>query len=582
MRFPVLIRRRAAWLSASLMLSLAAIATPAAASDPTLAVGQPAHGTWQPGAPLHYTLSLQAGDVVRGVLDGPAATLDLADAGGKPLRRLLGPTTLSRGFLFVAPGSGAYRLTVSGDQADVPGAVGGRPLPGAPYVLRIDEIVPWAAQHEPADLPDSPTLRALAQALASGGNTNAFWQDMARRGTPLVEPLPPTPGSGQEAMVRVTFLWRGARDNVRLLGSPAGDHDPLLRLGDSDVWYRSYRVPAATRMSYQLAPDVPVLDQPAAQRRRAILATVQRDPLNPRTFPDHGADPFQLKSVLELPAAPPQPWLAPRAGVPAGTVTPYRIDSRILGEARDIYVYRPARARPTATLVLFDAHAYLSLVPTPTLLDNLIDAGLLPPVAALIVANPSAAARAAQLPPNPAFADFLANELMPWAATLGLDAPADRTVVAGSSYGGLAAAYAGLRHPQRFGLVLSQSGSFWWGPGGAPDQPPRQPQWLIREYAASPRLPLRFYLEAGRFEEGRGAVNILTTTRHMRDVLAAKGYPVVHAEHASGHDYLQWRGTLACGLIALLGRPERVDAEVASACPALRPDASGAAVTPRG
>ncbi|SOZ38388.1 alpha/beta hydrolase [Cupriavidus neocaledonicus] len=313
-----------------------------------------------------------------------------------------------------------------------------------------------------------------------------------------------------------------------------------------------------------------------------ILATVQRDPLNPRTFPDHDVDPFQLKSVLELPAAPPQPWLAPRAGVPAGTVTPYRLDSRILGEARDIYVYRPARARPTATLVLFDAHAYLSLVPTPTLLDNLIDAGLLPPVAALIVANPSAAARAAQLPPNPAFADFLANELMPWAATLGLDAPADRTVVAGSSYGGLAAAYAGLRHPERFGLVLSQSGSFWWGPGGAPDQPPRQPQWLIREYAASPRLPLRFYLEAGRFEDGRGAVNILTTTRHMRDVLVARGYPVVHAEHASGHDYLQWRGTLACGLIALLGRPERVDAEVANACPALRPDASAPALTPRG
>jgi len=53
-------------------------------------------------------------------------------------------------------------------------------------------------------------------------------------------------------------------------------------------------------------------------------------------------------------------------------------------------------------------------------------------------------------------------------------------------------------------------------------------------YAASPRLPLRFYLEAGQFEDGRGAVNIFTTTRHMRDVLRAKGYPVRHAEFASG------------------------------------------------
>ncbi|SCU86244.1 conserved exported hypothetical protein [Cupriavidus necator] len=572
MRSPVLIRRGAAMLT----LSLAAIAMPAGAAEPSLAVGQAAQGAWQPGAPLHYTVALQAGDLVRGVLDGPAATLDLADAGGKPVRLLLGPTTLSRSFLFVAPGTGSYRLSVSGDHADVPGAVGERPQPGVQYALRIDEIVPLAVQHAPADLPDSPAIRALARTLAKGGSTKAFWQDMARRGTPLVEPLPPAPDGAAEPMVRVTFLWRGARDNVRLLGSPAGDHDPLLRLAGSDVWYRTYRVPASTRMSYQLAPDVPTLNLPAPQRRRAILATVQRDPLNPRTFPDQGPDPFQLKSVLELPAAPPQPWLAPRAGVPAGTVTPYRLDSRILGEARDVYVYRPARVQPTATLVLFDAHAYLSLVPTPTLLDNLIAAGQLPPVAALIVANPGAAARAAQLPPNPAFADFLANELMPWAATLGLSAPANRTVIAGSSYGGLAAAYAGLRHPERFGLVLSQSGSFWWGPGGAPDQPPRQPEWLIREYAASPRLPLRFYLEAGRFEEGRGAVNILTTTRHMRDVLAARGYPVVHAEHASGHDYLQWRGTLACGLLALLGQPGSIDEEAARACPALRVGATPA------
>ncbi|MEX0632289.1 alpha/beta hydrolase-fold protein [Serratia ureilytica] len=36
-----------------------------------------------------------------------------------------------------------------------------------------------------------------------------------------------------------------------------------------------------------------------------------------------------------------------------------------------------------------------------------------------------------------------------------------RTVVAGR-YGGLAALYAGLHWPARFGHVLSQSGSFWW------------------------------------------------------------------------------------------------------------------------
>ena len=65
---------------------------------------------------------------------------------------------------------------------------------------------------------------------------------------------------------------------------------------------------------------------------------------------------------------------------------------------------------------------------------------------------------------------------------------------------------------------------------------------------------MRFYLEAGLFEAGNGQLGIFDTTRHLRDVLQAKGYEVRHREWASGHDYLNWRGTLAEGLIELFGR----------------------------
>jgi enterochelin esterase family protein len=39
----------------------------------------------------------------------------------------------------------------------------------------------------------------------------------------------------------------------------------------------------------------------------------------------------------------------------------------------------------------------------------------------------------------------------------------------------------------------------------------------------------------------------------MRDVSLAKGYEVHYQQFNSGHDYLNWRGTLADGLIALAG-----------------------------
>lgn len=479
-----------------------------------------------------FRLQFQRGDYLSGELPSTAMQLDLQDGEGRHFRRVVASDAGRRAFQLVLPASADYRLRLQG-------------VAGAEYRLQLSAVTPLAAQRAPAEVLESPRLRALQAELAEGGDSAGFWCEMGKRGTPLIEPL-------DEREALVTFLWRGAERNVRLFGGPGYDHSELARLGDSDVWFVTFRLPRETRLAYQLAPDVPELDADPGTRRRAILATAQADPLNSRAYPAKGVDGYQYDSLLELDRAPPQPWNAKRSDVSLGGVERHVFASRILGNSRAVYLYRPhgyrAGAADNHLLYLFDAEAYLGKVPTPTILDNLIAAGRIPPMAAVLIDNPSMDARSAELPPNPDFARFLAEELQPWVARQGLSVPAPRTVIAGSSYGGLASSYAALKHPELFGNVLSQSGSYWWSPPG------QEPEWLTREFVHSPRLPLRFYLEAGQFEAGNGQLGIFDTTRHLRDVLQAKGYAVTHREWASGHDYLNWRGTLAEGLIALFGR----------------------------
>lgn len=517
-------------------LLLMASAGAQASADVPLGAGGQVQGSLAAMTTRAHGITAQPGDLVRGNLTGASMRLVLTNAEGKRERVLATGVGELREFVFVTGPNPPYALEV---RAPVAGS----------YGLRVTEVVTRAQQVPPPEVIESPRIRALQQSLAAGGTTDAFWAEVRERGTPLVEA---DAEPAKDGTVRVTFVWRGAQRNAWLFGAPSGNHEQLTRLGDSDVWYRSYRVPAGTRLGYKLAPDVPELNAAPMVRRRAILATAQRDPFNARSFPDRPIDIYAGESVFELPDAPPQPWVTERPGVPKGTVEPHRISSQALGNTRDVALYRPAGWQPGASgnalLVLFDGDTYQKEVPTPVILDNLIAAGELPPMAAILISNPSRQARGDELPPNPAFARFLATELMPWAHSQGVAAAPARTVVAGASYGGLAAAYAGLQHPEWFGNVYSQSGSFWWG---APGQ---EPSSLTRDYVLAPVRPVRFYLEAGLFEGNRtGQVGILESTRHLRDVLRAKGYAVQHREYAAGHDYLHWRGTLATGLTALLG-----------------------------
>ncbi len=378
----------------------------------------------------------------------------------------------------------------------------------------------------------------------------------------------------------VTFLFRGSPDtrNVLVLRIPlaaAAPDDYFMRhLDSTDLWYATVLIPSDMRFDYTLAINVPPLHGLASTIDRDTIAMVaasaRPDPLNPHRFRTdaNALDPPELRgtSVLEMPNASPQPYLAARPGVPQGQIVRSTLQSKLLNSSRTVSAYLPPAYAPSAQpyplLILFDADAHLGdshslpLVPTPTILDNLIADHRIPPLVVLFLYNPPGA-RYQDLACNPVFSDYLASELLPWARReYHLTPDPQHVVVAGSSLGGLAAACAGLRHSESFGNVLSQSGSFWWAPPSAATTSPRNsaPNWIANQFILSPKLPLRFYLSAGSDEldfSGQGN-SILLTSRNLRDVLLAKSYDVQFVVFPGNHDYLSWRATLPDALIFLL------------------------------
>lgn len=428
---------------------------------------------------------------------------------------------------FTVPQAGKYRLSAKGKA-------------GAPWQLTLSfpRYIPW--DNDYGQQPASPRLKQLQAEVAKGKGTHTFWREMAHHGTPLIEDY-----DGKNK--RVTFLWRGAKANVFILGAPSNDHDPMSHLAGTDVWFRSYIVPSDTLTQYKLAPDLPQLEGTADEQRRAILVTAQADPLNKNVVPTVSEDVFNHDSLLAL-----RPTLCDverfRQLPFHGDVKVHQFQSRILGNSREIAIYQPVMPmKQPAILVLFDGKIYRKQYHIDRFFDSLIEEGKIPPMYVVFVDSLDNARRGQELPPNPDFAEFMASELMPWLAAQGIEAPAERTIISGSSYGGLASSWVAFNHPELFGNVLSMSGSYWWAPQG------EEPEWLIRQFAKAEKKPLRFYLQAGLFEVNRGELEgILHNNRRMKKTLLQKGYPVESSEVSSGHNYVSWCETLYHGTQSLV------------------------------
>jgi enterochelin esterase family protein len=208
--------------------------------------------------------------------------------------------------------------------------------------------------------------------------------------------------------------------------------------------------------------------------------------------------------------------------------------------------------------VLFDGEDYLHTIGLAPMLDNLLMDGRIPPTVVMLVGTPGPGTRWRELRPERPIVEALRTELMPWVRQRYRvrDDPAS-TIVGGCSRGALAAAWVALSDPDTFGQALCQSGAFWWAPDGERLEverfdPYHEPNWIAREIARRPRVPVRFHLLAGTYENrDSDQGQILAHTRHLRDVLLAKGYQATFRECSGGHDFLSWHAALPEALIAL-------------------------------
>ncbi|MFH9687297.1 enterochelin esterase domain-containing protein [Streptomyces sp. NPDC017413] len=424
-------------------------------------------------------------------------------------------------------------------------------------------------------------LEAARDAAARDALTEAFWDGVARTGTPLVEALDDAPGHRA-----VTFLWRGHRATRQVLLMATGIGDPdrraetlLHRLPGTDVWYLGYRLRADHRGSYRLVADIspglaPV-DPALLQRRLAALtAHGGADPLNPRRLPVRRR--AAESSVFALPEAPPQPWAGRRADVRRGALERHTVVGRAPGEGREVWTYlppegadRPGDGRPVPApgplpvLVLCDGDMWFGRLGFQDTLDALIADGALPP---LVVLSPDgeggedgegAGTRRRDPGGREAYAAFLADELLPWArARWPLTADADRTAVSGQGPGGATALYAALTRPERFGRVLVQSPSPDGRPDGeerAPGEADRMPDGGSRPLDSGDRttaggdriscpvvhLALGLHDGTAWAEHGEALV----------PALRARGYRVVRTVHNGGRDHACWQGLLADALV---------------------------------
>ena len=366
-----------------------------------------------------------------------------------------------------------------------------------------------------------PALAALAEGGPDAETVEGF---LAGQEFPLAEPG------------MLTFAWRGAADHLHLVRwiHAGADRRPFVRLAGTDLWLLRLAVEDGGRFEYKLAIG-------RGGREELVV-----DPLNPA----RAGDPFGENSVAQTLGYSRPDWSLPR-GAPAGRIETLEIASPAFGETRAVRVYLPSGhdpGRPAPLVVIHDGDDFTAYADLPAVLDNLIDAGDLPPLIAALVQTRD---RLGEYSGSRAHARFLTGELLPavagrWRLS---EAPRER-VLLGASLGAVASLSTAWRFPGVFGGLVLKSGSFVLDERKLARRPHAVFHRIARLMRAMRRAPgrpaERAFVSTGELE------GLADENRALASFLRERGVDVLFKSAWDGHHWHNWRDQLRDGLMWVL------------------------------
>jgi enterochelin esterase-like enzyme len=326
---------------------------------------------------------------------------------------------------------------------------------------------------------------------------------------------------------RVTFIWQGKTaphviDDIHMWE----DHPQKMAHVDKGLWAYSLELPTTAYLEYSFF-------QPRTKQRI-------EDPLNKNTV-YNGLG--QYNHFFYMPENSPTALTERPKNVLRGRVSRHRVGAEMLADnsQRDVYFYHPPVKVPVPLLIVYDGMDYFERGNLNVIVDNLIHEKRIQPIAMAFLQN-GGDYRVVEYACSDATIMWLDSIILPLARKRLnlLDVTKHRGAYGalGSSFGGLMSIYTGLRMPEIFGKVISQSGVF---------------ESEGRDFAAVELIrkkqsqEIKIWMDVGQFD------SLLEDNRRLQPILNGNAYDVIYREYSGGHNYTCWRNEIGAALEKMFG-----------------------------